>query len=149
MSDGLDNIIKGVQDIVGAVSGIRCAPDYAPAKLPPGVSGIVLPANGTWNERPSMVKQGLHNVNLFIMCPWADSQKVLTLIIPFGDLIAGALLNDRDLGGSCETYEELSYTFGPINWNAGPGMPADAIGFTFTIGGIKHHDTTSITSTTT
>lgn len=145
---GLADIILAVQDVVGAVSGVRCAPDYAPAKLPPGVSAIVMPASGTFSEMPAMVKQGLHSLTLYVMEPWGQSDKVLEHIIPFGDTVAAALMNYRSLSSTVSTYGDLSYTFGPINWAAAPGMPADAIGFIFTIPGIKHEDTTSITSTT-
>ncbi|MBU2249252.1 MAG: hypothetical protein KKD77_21065, partial [Gammaproteobacteria bacterium] len=80
------------------------------------------------------------------VCPRADSQKLLEKIIPFGDAVAVALMNDRTLGATCSTYGALSYTFGGINWAAAPGEPPDGIGFTFTISDIKHNDATSLES---
>ena len=142
MSD-LKDIILAIQDTVGAVTGIRVAPDYAPAKLPPGVSSIALPSSGTFDEDPSQVKKGLHDIRLFIMCPWGESNKVLEFMIPFGDDVAYALLNDRTLGSTVSTFGKLSYVFGGINWATPPGMPADAIGFTFTISEIKQTEALS------
>jgi len=143
MTKSLDDFIKAIQTVVGDVSGIRAAPEYAPDKLPPGIFSVALPQGGAYRLAPARVNRGLHNVQLYVVCPRVDLPKTLQAIIPLGDAVSLALYSDlckiedadntSNIGATAETIGDIEYTFS-TSINLGNGeRPAWYAGWIFTI----------------
>ena len=140
MSSNLDRALKGIQDIVGRVEGIRAAPEYASDKVPPGTWAMVVPQAGTYIEKPTGIMNGLHNVWLYVYTPRVDLRQTLQKIIPLGDKVAAALLNEPTLLSNCSNFGEITYEFN-MSMNVGTvSAPAYVCGWTFIINNIKIDD---------
>jgi hypothetical protein len=147
----LQAALSAIQTIVGSVSGIRAAPEYAPDKLPAGIFSVALPASGTYSITAGY-NQGLHNITLYVVCPRVDLPKTLQAIIPLGDAVTMALATDvlLDENGAslselrqatAQTYGDISYTFS-TNINLGsPETPAWYAGCVFTLRNVKIQET--------
>lgn len=134
----INAVIDGIQDLVGAVTGIRAAPDEVPEKPSPGLFAIAYPGNGRLiTGDPSGEMKGLHNITLEVITEAGDKQRaVLERLYPFGTSIPLALAADPTFGSSCDTFGEISYTFGNS-----PMYGEGWMGWIFTIQDIKTHDT--------
>jgi hypothetical protein len=141
----LDDALKSIQAIILAADiGIRAAPDYAPDNLPPGIFSVVLPASGTYGQKPAGVLWGLHNILLYVVCPRVDLPKTLAAIIPLGDAVATALVADPHLNASVSTFATMNYTFS-TNINLGTASdPVYYAGWIFTLTGVKIEDPTAL-----
>jgi hypothetical protein len=130
---GYVSALLKIQDIIGAVTGIRAAPDYAPDSVKVYPTAIVLPGSGTYELNTTGEMKALHNPEAFIFVGGStDLPKVLEAAYPVGDAVAKALLADTSLGATADTFASLAYVFGPIVWG---GM--EHIGWTFTINELK------------
>jgi hypothetical protein len=139
----LIGIIQAIQDTVGAVTGIRAAPDYPPENLNSIFPfSVCYPESGTYTEGPGGVSayKALHNIKLQIHFGRADLPKSVEAAIPYGDLIAKALLIDPQINDSCDTFDEILYTFGPLAWGE-PAIPT--IGWDFTLTNVKEIESTT------
>ena len=129
-------IIAAIQDTVGAVTGIRAAPDYAPENIN-GIFpfSVCYPEGGTYDCGPGFgTYKALHNIKLQIHFGRADLPKSLEASIPYGDAVAKALLADPTIDASCDTFDQVQYTFGPLAW----GEPViQTIGWDFTLTNVK------------
>ena len=139
----LIGIIQAIQDTVGAVTGIRAAPDYPPENLNSIFPfSVCFPDTGEYDVGPGGVSvyRALHNIRLQIHFSRTDLPKSLEAAIPYGDSIAKALIIDPQVNDSCDTIGNITYTFGPLAW----GEPAIAtIGWDFVINNVKEIEATS------
>lgn len=139
-ADSLQDVISAVQDIIGSLSGIRVAPDYAPDSLAVFPASVVYPAAGTFTTGPADNLKGLHNIVVEIHVERRDLVKALKAAIPYGTLAAKALLGDVTLGGTVSTFGQITYDFGPMAW----GDPAlQTLGWRLTIENIKTQESMS------
>lgn len=110
-------IMAGMQDVVGAVGGIRFSPDVPPEQLPGGdVWGLVYPAAGTFEEVTAGRATGSHTLHLMIATPLRNLRTDWGRVIGLGDPVARALLAAGTLGGTALHANALRYTFGSIEW---------------------------------
>jgi hypothetical protein len=132
----LIGIIQAIQDTVGAITGIRAAPEYPPENLN-GIFpfAVCYPSSGEWGAGPGYgTYRTLHNIKLQIHFGRGDLPKSVQAAIPYGDAIAKALLADPSIDASCDTFDTVSYTFGPMSW----GEPAiGTVGWEFTLTNVK------------
>jgi hypothetical protein len=135
----LATVIAAIQDTVGAVTGIRAAPDYAPDNIGVYPTAIAVPSSGTFDGLTPEDMIGLHNIIVYIfVAPFVDLPKALEAAIPYGELVAKALFEDTSIDGSAETFEGLSYVFGEIIWGSSPqGTGMSHLGWTITINNVK------------
>jgi hypothetical protein len=131
MSD-VDDVIKGIMDIVGAVSGIRAAPDYPPESINVFPFAVCYPGTGRIIIEPAGVMKGLHEIVLEIHVARKDLSRDVQAAIPFVDSIPLALCGDVTFGGTTSTWGAIRYQFMPLGWNG-----VETIGWRFWIESVK------------
>lgn len=113
----LSAIIAAVQDVTGAVTGIRFAPDVPPEQsVINGVMAVCYPAEGKFDEITSGRERGEHTLHLLIATPWRNLRTDWARIIGLGDTIPRALLAAGTLTSTVLQSNEIRYTFGPVEW---------------------------------
>lgn len=131
-------IVQAIQDMVGAVTGIRAAPDYPPENLN-GIFpvSIVYPPRGNIKGGPGYLGMtALHQVVIEIHFPRTELSKAVQASISYIDSIPNALFLDETLNGAASHFEDIDYEFGPMNWGEPPNM-IQTFGPRFTVNGIK------------
>lgn len=113
----LSQIIAAVQDVTGAVTGIRFAPDVPPEQsVINGVIAVCYPAAGMFREITSGREQGEHTLHLLIATPARNLRTDWARIIGLGDTVPRALLAGGTLTATVLQTNEITYTFGPVEW---------------------------------
>lgn len=137
-TSSVGTVIAGIMDIVGAVTGIRSAPDEVPERAAPGLCAIAYPGAGEFViGDPQGEMKGLHTVVLEILAPRKGLLRaVLKTLYPFGVSIPLALAADTTFGGAAHTFGAITYIFGNS-----PVYGEGWLGWIFTISGIKTNDT--------
>lgn len=131
-------IIQAVMDIVGAVTGIKEAPDYAPEQLSDFPFAVAWPGEGTHGSGVVGERKFIGNVVLEVHVSRVDLPVAIQNVIGYGDTIPNALLKfmitpgGLPLNGAADTFEDIQQTFGELNWGDTP-----TIGYRFTIRNIK------------
>jgi hypothetical protein len=131
-------IIQAVMDIVGAVSGIREAPDYPPEQLSDFPFAVAFPSEGTHQFGVPGERLFLGNVVLEVHVSRVDLPTAVQNSIGFGDTIPNALMaftataGALCLNGTADTFENITQTFGELNWG-----DTQTLGYRFVITNIK------------
>ena len=125
-------IIQAVMDIVGAVSGIREAPDYPPEQLGDFPFAVAFPGEGTHSFGVVGERKFLGNVVLEIHVSRVALPIAVENSIGFGDTIPNALLASPTLNGAADVFESVVQTFGELNWG-----DTQTLGFRFIVTNIK------------
>jgi len=113
-------ICAAVQDVVGAVTGIRFAPDTPPEENAiSGVSGYCYPGTGSFTEITTGRASGLHTLHLAILTPRRNLRTDYARIVALGDTVPRALLSAGTLAGAVIQTNSLRYTFGELQWGGG------------------------------
>ena len=128
----IEAAVSAVQAIVRAVSGIKGAPDLPPESLSVFPIAICHPGEGEIEIKVAGEMQGLHNLVLEIHAPRKNLKTDVEALLPYGDSIPAALLDDTTLGGAVDTFGGIGYRFGALSYN---GM--DTIGWRFTLRNVK------------
>lgn len=124
--------IGGLQAIVGAVTGIKGAPSYAPEQLGVDMVAVCYPGEGEISIRVASEMQGLHDLVLEIHAARKNLPTDIAALIGFGDTVPKAILNDTTLGGNADTFGSIGYKFGTMTYNGQP-----TIGWRFTVKAVK------------
>jgi hypothetical protein len=110
-------ICAAVQDVVGAVTGIRMAPDTPPEdNAIGGISGYCYPGTGTFTQITAGRAQGLHTLHLVILTPRRHLRTDYARIVGLGDTVPRALLTAGTLAGTIIQTNGIRYTFGALEW---------------------------------
>jgi hypothetical protein len=125
-------IIQAVMDIVGAVSGIREAPDYPPEQLNDFPFAVAFPGEGTHQFGVAGERKMLANVVLEVHVSRIDLPSAVENSIGFGDTVPNALMNNVTLNGTADTFESILQTFGVLNWG-----DTQTLGWRFILTNIK------------
>ena len=113
----ISEIVAALQDVVGAVTGIRSAPDIPPEQMAgAGVVAWVYPQQGTFREITSGQEEGVHTLALLIGTPRTNLRTDWGRIIGLGDTVARAILNGGSLTSTVLQTNGLRYTFGDLDW---------------------------------
>jgi hypothetical protein len=100
-------ICAAVQDVVGAVTGIRMAPDTPPEQSAiSDVVGYCYPGTGAFTEITTGRASGRHTLHR------TDYARIIGL----GDTVPRALLNAGTLAGTTLQINEVRYTLGEMQW---------------------------------
>jgi hypothetical protein len=133
---GLQEAIAKVQTYMAALSGIRAAPAFPPEKLDPFPFSVAYAGGGVWEPGPAGVKTGLHIIVVEVHVARGDLSHAVEKAMSFSDsvpnLLFSKLYNDNKWGGTLDTFQKITYTFGPMKWN-----DVQTIGFRFKVEGIK------------
>ena len=113
----LVQICAGVQDIVGALTGIRIAPDVpADQSLGGDVTAFCYPSTGNFELITVGRERGNHVLHLNVITPRRALRTDWARIIGLGDTIPRALLGDMTLGNTVIHINSIRYTFGTLEW---------------------------------
>jgi hypothetical protein len=113
----LVQICEGVQDIVGALAGIRIAPDVPTDQAVGGdVTAFCYPGIGTFELIAKGREKGTHTLHLYVITPRRNLRTDWARIIALGDTIPRALLGDVTLGGTTLHIAQIRYTYGQLEW---------------------------------
>lgn len=112
----LGAIVAAVQDVVGAVSGVRFAPDVPPDGWPSGVCSLVYPAIGTFTEITAGRESAEHTLHCLVATARANLRSDWATVIGLGDSVPAALLKNATLSGVVLHDREIRYTFGELEW---------------------------------
>lgn len=126
----LSDAIVEVQNIVGAISGIKAAPDNPPESINQYPFALSYAYQGTW-ERMSDWKKGIHVIVCEVHFSRQNLPKAIALAMPYCESIPNALLGNPTLNGTVDTiFEQITYNFGFLPWG---GQNDVNIGFRFEI----------------
>lgn len=128
----LQEVIAGIQDIAGGVSGIRVAPDYAPDVLNIYPACIAYPDSGTLISESDAWYVGLHNIRIELHFEKKELHKVLEKAIPLGEDLYEALMADPTFGGTVSTYNQITYEMANMEYSG-----IKTFGWRFTITDVK------------
>ena len=114
--------IKAVQDLVGALTGIKSAPDYPgggvfPIAIAHLSTGTITPGN------PTGARLELHNlaVELHIIDDGSLGD-AFVILETLHALIVPALTADTTLTGTIQTYANLTYSTSRTSWYGSPTL---------------------------
>jgi len=134
----LQQVIDAIQDDLGALTGIREAPDEAPESMNLFPFVVVYPSSGEWRSDTPGGKIGLHTLTVELHVARKDLPRDIQKAMAYSESIPNVLLKTvatvgGDLfDGTIQTFDRITYTFGPLGW-AG----VDTLGFRFQIVGVK------------
>ena len=128
----LQAAIAATQVIVAAVTGIKQAPQYAPEQISEFPISIAYAGPGNAGFGPGGGMKGLRSIIIEIHVSRLDLPRDLQEVMGFADSVPLALLADPTLGGTCSTFEQIDYDFGPLGYGS-----METIGFRFVIQNVK------------
>lgn len=134
----LQQVIDAIQDDLGALTGIREAPDEAPENMNVFPFVVVYPSSGEWRSDIPGNKIGLHTLTVELHVARKDLPRDIQKAMAYSESIPNTLLKavastSGDLFASTiSTFDRITYTFGPLGW-AG----VDTLGFRFQVIGVK------------
>ncbi len=129
---GLQEAINGIQDAVGALDGVRKAPDYPPEQLNQFPFAVCWAAEGTFEYSTPGVRKGLHVIELALhVARNGDLPREVALAMPYIETVPDALMADPTLGGTVATIVgPITYEFGPLGYGE---KEQNTLGFLFRI----------------
>jgi hypothetical protein len=134
----LQQAIDAIQADLGALDGIRGAPDEAPESINVFPFVVCYPSSGEWRSDIPGAKIGLHTITVELHVARKDLPRDIQKAMAYSESIPNALLKavattagDR-FAGTIATFDRITYTFGPLGWG---GM--ETFGFRFQISGVK------------
>ena len=128
----IQDAIEGIQDLVGAVSGIREAPDYAPEGIRIFPFAVAYASAGSFEFGVAGEMKGLHDIAVEIHVARKNMRTALKTAMGFSDAVPAAIMADPTLGGDVDTFGSISYTFGAMNYGE-----MQTIGFRFIVTDVK------------
>ena len=134
----LQQAIDEIAADLGALTGIRGAPDEAPEQISVFPFLVTYASSGEWESDVPGNKRGLHTITVELHVARKDLPRDIAGAMAYSDSIPNALLKaiattagDR-FNNTIQTFNRVTYTFGTLGW-AG----VDTIGFRFRIEGVK------------
>lgn len=97
MARSLVDAVRAVQDIVGAVEGLRGAPDQPPEKITVFPFSIAYPGPIDWVRGSSGMIKGLPHIILEIHQARKDLPRDILKITPYGEIVGRLLWSDTNV----------------------------------------------------
>lgn len=120
-------------DIVGAVSGIRKAPDEPPEDMSVFPFAVAWPGETRHEYNVPGERKTLMNIVLELHVARKDLPRDYATLIPYADSIPNAIMDDQTLGGVVDTFWRIDVAeLGILNWNT-----VQTIGYRFTLVDVK------------
>lgn len=138
----LQEAIDQIQDIVGAISGIKSAPHEPPEKLSAYPFAVAYLGTGEFRAGPGRgAYTGEHSIILELHVARKNLAYDVARAMAYAKSIPNALF-DAHADGTFTAFGAMvgpiRYEFGPLGWGG-----AETIGFRFTIEGVSTRDTIS------
>ncbi|MBT7070744.1 MAG: hypothetical protein HN975_07640 [Anaerolineae bacterium] len=128
----LQAAVEQVQDLMGAVSGVKSAPDYPPENINEYPFVVAYMGGGEIVfDTPSAYK-GLHTIIIELHIARKDLPNDIEIAAPYVDSIPAALMADATLAGTVNLFDNITYEFTEMLWDA-----VETIGFRFSINGVS------------
>jgi len=128
--------VQSAIDMVGAISGIRYAPDYPPEQIGdyfPAVTGFITEFDA--NTISSGFNQVLFNIMIQLhVAREGDLPSEVEKAMPYGDSVLAVLLADVTLNDTVSHVAKITGSFGVLNYGE-----TKTLGFTFVLEGVKIH----------
>lgn len=134
----LQQAIDQIQDIIGAMSDIRAAPDEPPERMNRYPFAVCYAGDGVYALAPPDTMTGLHNIILELHVARKNLPRDVSTAMGFAKSIPNAIFKGWTDGNisAIQTFEQISYAFGVLEtW---PDIPT--VGFRFTIENVKTQD---------
>ena len=133
----LQEIIDEIQDQVGAISGIRGAPDEPPDSIHAFPFAVAYVDGGEYHIGPPQVMTGLHTVIVELHVARKDLERDVARAMPYAKAIPNAIFSAHTDATftAFQTLERITYEFGPLDWSG-----LQTIGFRFRLEGVKSQD---------
>ena len=128
----IQDAIEWTQTQVAAISGIKRAPFYAPENINEYPFVVAYMGGGVIEFDVALATAGRHAIILEFHVARKDLPNDIQNAAPYVESIPAAIMTDPTMGGTVELFENITYEFAPMRWDA-----VDTIGFRFTINGIK------------
>lgn len=129
MANEVANAVAAVQDVMGAIPGIRKAPDTPPDQINMYPFSIAYPTNGEWRRTRPGTREGVQTIVVELhVTSRTDLAKDVALSLPYVDSVCQALLANLTMDGTIFDLNNISYVFGPLAWGG-----INTIGFRFTL----------------
>ena len=131
----IETIVADIQSTITAVSGIKKAPALPPEQIPPDMFPFVIafPDTGTISAHTNTDAVILCSVVVELHVSRKDLAFDTDKIYPYFEDIPEALYADTTFGGTADTFGNISWEFGELNWGEVP-----TIGIRFTINDLKY-----------
>lgn len=125
--------ITNLQTLVGAIAGIRSAPDYPPDNLSTFPVAVAYCESGRFQSESYGAYVGFHVLALEIH--WKRSAPLRALVettTPYAESVYEAIIADVTLSGAIDSMEpgDITYTHGPMAYGE---PPVDTFGYRFLI----------------
>lgn len=134
----LQQAIDQIQDLVGALTDIRAAPDEPPERMNAYPFAVCFAGDGAYHLGPPDLMTGLHNIILELHVARKNLPRDISTAMGFAKSIPNAIFAGFVAGSlpAISTFEQISYVFGTLpTW---PDTPT--VGFRFTIENVKTQD---------
>ena len=134
----LQDAIDQIQDAVGAVSGIRMAPDEPAENWRVFPVAVCYAGSGLWKISPVGVMKGIHDIVLNVFVARKELPRDVKAVMGYAKSVPNAILSDFQDGTitGLEVIGDIEYTFGAIEWGGQP-----LIGFQYILRDCKTMDT--------
>ena len=109
----LQQTIDQIQDAVGAISGIRLAPDEPPDSAPTWPIAIAYVQSGVFEPLAAEHMQGLHDIAVDLHVPHKDLSRDVAKLMTYVKAIPNAIygiLYDGTIMTTALTFQQISYT---------------------------------------
>ena len=133
----LQEAIDEIQDQIGAISGIRGAPDEPPDSINAFPFAVAYVESGEYYIGPPQVMTGLHTVVVESHVARKDLERDVARAMPYAKAIPNAIFAalTNSTFTAFQTLGAIAYEFGPLDWG-----DVQTIGFRFRLEGVKSQD---------
>ena len=133
----LQAIIDEIQDQVGAISGIRGAPDEPPDSINAFPFAVCFVDTGEYLIGPPQVMTGLHTIIVELHVARKDLERDVQRAMVYAKSIPNAIFaaHAASTFTAFQTLTTITYEFGPLDWG-----DLQTIGFRFRLEGVKSQD---------
>jgi hypothetical protein len=136
----LQAVVKAIQSEVGALSGIRAAPEYMPEapNVFPFAQAFV--ESGSYIQRQGTMV-GTHSVVVAVHVARKDLPRDIEKAMEYAKSVPNAIIDamrKSNLGSTVSHFGNITYTFGPLQWG-----DVGTLGFRFVVEEIRTEDAIS------
>jgi hypothetical protein len=130
----LATFVGEVIEVIGAVAGIRDAPDQPPEQLGQDITAVVYSTEGRAEFEATGWLTTYDQVTVGVFVPLNDLPRRNEEMLPFRELIPTALFTALRSGDFSEVsnFDTITHRYGPFQWGG-----VDVFGYLFTISDVK------------